>query len=74
MTIDLILHAWDLGTAIGFDAPLPSDLVEFAYRQARDWGDVSESGYFDAPVSVPDDAPTLDKLVALTGRDPNWTP
>jgi uncharacterized protein (TIGR03086 family) len=73
MTMDLVIHAWDLGAAIGFDGAFPSDLVEFAYEQARSWGDISESGYFNAPVSVPDDAPTLDKLVALTGRDPNWT-
>jgi uncharacterized protein (TIGR03086 family) len=73
MTMDLVLHAWDLGAAIGFEAPLPPDLVEFAYEQARDWGDISESGYFGAPVSVPDDAPVLDKLLAVTGRDPNWT-
>jgi uncharacterized protein (TIGR03086 family) len=74
MAIDLIVHAWDLGKAIGYDEPLPSELVDFGYEQARDWGDISDSGYFGAPVSVPDDASQEDKLVALTGRDPNWAP
>jgi hypothetical protein len=31
---------------------------------------MSGSGMFAAPVPVPDDAPTIDKLVALTGRNP----
>jgi uncharacterized protein (TIGR03086 family) len=73
MTMDLIVHAWDLGKAIGFDQALPPDLAEFGYEQVRGWGDVSASGYFQAPVSVPDDASAEDKLVGLTGRDPNWT-
>jgi hypothetical protein len=29
---------------------------------------------FGAVVSEADDAPPLDRLVALTGRDPGWTP
>lgn len=70
MTFDLVVHAWDLGRAIGFAGALPGDVVERLYAQARDLGDLSPSGLFDAPVAVPDDASTLDKLVALTGRDP----
>ena len=73
MTIDLIVHAWDLGAAIGFAEPLPEQLVTRIESQVRDWGDMSGSGYFAAPVPVPDDAPTIDRLVAATGRDPNWS-
>ena len=28
MVLDLIVHAWDLGTAIGYPGPLPADAVE----------------------------------------------
>lgn len=70
MIFDLVVHGWDLGTAIGYPGPLPADLVEAAYEQARQFGDLSASGMFEEPVSVPDDAPTIDKLVALTGRNP----
>lgn len=73
MTIDLIVHAWDLGKAIGYGQALPADLADFGYEQVRGWGDASGSGYFQPPVSVPDNASSEDKLVALTGRDPNWT-
>jgi uncharacterized protein (TIGR03086 family) len=70
ITFDLIVHAWDLGRAIGYAAPLPADVVDAVYAQAMEFGDLSSSGLFDAPVEVPDDAATIDKLVALTGRVP----
>lgn len=70
MIFDLVLHAWDLGVAIGFEGPLPDAVVESVYGQAKAIGDLTASGLFAAPVPVPDDAPTIDKLVGLTGRTP----
>jgi uncharacterized protein (TIGR03086 family) len=72
MTFDLIVHGWDLGKAIGHPDPLPADVVEELY-QANRGGDMSSSGLFEPPVDVPDAAPTIDKLVAGTGRDPHWS-
>jgi len=71
MVFDLVVHGWDLGTAIGFSEPLPEDVVEAVYAQAQNFGDLASSGLFDQPVDVPDDAPTIDKLVGLTGRTPS---
>lgn len=71
MTADLIIHGWDLQTAIGFDGPpLPEDIVEAVYQRMEPAGDMSSSGLFKAPVEVDDSASTLDKLVALSGRTP----
>jgi uncharacterized protein (TIGR03086 family) len=71
MTFDLVVHGWDLGTAIGYSGdPYPDDVVADIYEAAKSFGDLSSSGLFDAPVDVPDDASTLDKLIALTGRRP----
>jgi uncharacterized protein (TIGR03086 family) len=71
MIFDLVVHGWDLQTAIGYSgAPLSEELVGAVYEQARQLGDMTSSGLFGAPVDVPDDAPTIEKLVALTGRDP----
>jgi uncharacterized protein (TIGR03086 family) len=71
MIFDLVVHGWDLGTAIGYSgATLPDELVEAVYEQAKALGDLSGSGMFAKPVSVPDDASPIDKLVALTGRNP----
>lgn len=70
MVFDLTVHSWDLGTAIGFAQRLPDELVEFVYARVGGLGDLSASGMFAKPVDVPDDAPTIDKLVAATGRTP----
>jgi uncharacterized protein (TIGR03086 family) len=74
MTFDLIVHGWDLGQAIGHPQDFPDDVVEAAYAEAKSMGDLSGTGMFNAPVSVADDAPAIDKLVAFTGRDPAWKP
>ena len=69
-SFDLTVHAWDLGTAIGYAEPLPDELVGYVYERVSGHGDLSGSGLFGKPVDVPDDAPTIDKLVAATGRRP----
>jgi uncharacterized protein (TIGR03086 family) len=70
MIFDLVVHSWDLGAAIGYAGALPDDAVEFVYEQVKAMGDLSGTGMFAAPVGCPDDAPTIDKLVAATGRTP----
>jgi uncharacterized protein (TIGR03086 family) len=71
MIFDHIVHSWDLGKAIGYSGPLPDDVVEAVYAMAKDYGDLEATGAFAAPVNVPDDAPIVDKLVGLTGRNPH---
>jgi uncharacterized protein (TIGR03086 family) len=70
MIFDLTVHAWDLGQAIGFTGELPPAVVDMVWAQAEKFGDLSASGMFDGPVAVRNDAPTIDRLVAMTGRDP----
>jgi uncharacterized protein (TIGR03086 family) len=71
MIMDLTIHSWDLGQAVGYSDPLPDELVSSVYVRVAAAGDMSGSGHFKEPVDVPDDAPTIDKLVAVTGREPN---
>lgn len=70
MIFDLVVHSWDLGASIGYAGGLPDDAVEFVYEQVKAMGDLSGTGMFAPPVHCPDDAPTIDKLVAATGRTP----
>jgi uncharacterized protein (TIGR03086 family) len=72
MIFDHYVHAWDLGRAIGYSgAPLPAELAEPLYGMASGMADMlAASGLFHPPVEIGDDASTLDKLIALTGRDP----
>ena len=73
MTFDHLVHAWDLGKAIGYQGePLPDDVVAAVYEMAKPLAPMlAGSGMFADPVPVPDDASTLDKLIGLTGRNPN---
>jgi uncharacterized protein (TIGR03086 family) len=72
MTFDLAVHSWDLGTALKYDRPLPPELVDFALARAEAMGNErGMPGVFGPPVDVPDDAPAIVRLVALTGRRPN---
>lgn len=75
---EYIVHAWDLAVATGQSYAAPPDAVEPAleflegmvvpqYRGA-------DSGFFDAEVPVPADAPALDRLLGFAGRDPQWSP
>jgi uncharacterized protein (TIGR03086 family) len=70
MVLDLIVHAWDLGTAIGYPGLLPAAAVAAIYPLAQAIVDRTPAGMFDPPVEVSADAPAVDKLVALTGRHP----
>jgi uncharacterized protein (TIGR03086 family) len=73
MIFDHCVHAWDLGSAIGSSRPLPDELVGAVYAGAQALGDLSAfGGMFKPAVSVADDAPLVDKLIAYTGRDPSY--
>ncbi|SCK06965.1 TIGR03086 family metal-binding protein [Streptomyces sp. WMMB 322] len=71
MTTDLAVHGWDLAQGIGVRSRMPDELADAVYEhvapQAESW---HESGIFDPPVPVPDDAVPQDRLVALLGRRP----
>lgn len=65
------LRAWDIANVIGIDPALPDDLVQGLWDElspnADEW---RKFGVFPAAVAVPDDAPLLDRLLGITGRDP----
>ncbi|GCB50417.1 TIGR03086 family metal-binding protein [Streptomyces sp. NL15-2K] len=73
---ELVIHGWDLARATGQRyEPDPAALrashdMLFAAARDSDRGD----GIFGPVVSVPDEAPLLDRAVGLSGRDPGWKP
>ncbi|HEV2452058.1 MAG TPA: TIGR03086 family metal-binding protein [Streptosporangiaceae bacterium] len=73
---ELVVHGWDVARATGRPYAVDPDALEAAHTFL---------GYFaspDAPAGpdvafgpsrqVPDDAPPLDRVIALAGRDPRW--
>ncbi|MFZ2529182.1 MAG: TIGR03086 family metal-binding protein [Rhodococcus sp. (in: high G+C Gram-positive bacteria)] len=68
---DIAIHTWDLACGVGGDDRLDPDLVAAVWADIEPQRDMlASSGLFADPVSVPDDAPLQDRLLALTGRDP----
>ena len=72
---ELLLHGWDLAVATGQPyAPDPADAeacLGFVSSMASPQG---VPGLFGPIVPVPDEAPALDRLLGLSGRDPSLTP
>ena len=74
---EVVVHGWDLAAALDRPYEPPPDAVEGALAFVGPT--VTESpggtpGLFGPPVAVPEDAPPLDRLLGLTGRDPRWRP
>jgi uncharacterized protein (TIGR03086 family) len=74
---EVVVHGWDLAVASGHRYACDEELLRAAYgfaqaAVAREPG--GSPGLFGPPVTVPDDAPLLHRLLGLTGRDPGWQP
>jgi uncharacterized protein (TIGR03086 family) len=73
---ELVVHGWDIARALGEPFGCDDDtLTEVAatVRQFRDGNDGDMPGLWGPVVPVPADAPLLDQVVGLTGRDPGWS-
>jgi uncharacterized protein (TIGR03086 family) len=71
---ELLVHGWDLAVATGqpFDPPVTE--IEAAAGFVEGFDAPRDGRLFGPVVAVPDDAPPLDRLLGLTGRDPAWSP
>jgi uncharacterized protein (TIGR03086 family) len=74
---EVVVHGWDIAAATGRGYACEPELLRAAsdfVQQAVAANPNGSPGLFGPPVAVPDDAPQLDKLIGLTGRDPGWRP
>jgi uncharacterized protein (TIGR03086 family) len=73
---ELVIHAWDVARASGqpFECdPASLDAVHGFVSQFSGPGqEEARQGLFGPEVDVPDDAPLLDRVIGMTGRDPAW--
>ena len=74
---EVVVHGWDIATATRHDYSCQTELLQVAYafvQSAVAQNPDGSPGLFGPPVTVPDSAPLLDRLIGLTGRDPAWRP
>jgi uncharacterized protein (TIGR03086 family) len=69
---ELVVHGWDLARATGqpaaYDGP-DLEAVHGIVQQLR-----GAEGVFGPEVTVAGDAPLVDRILGLAGRDPSWAP
>ncbi|MFD7538050.1 TIGR03086 family metal-binding protein [Streptomyces sp. NPDC059819] len=72
---ELVVHGWDLARSTGQDfRAAPGDLeIAYAFLAPSKDDPAARGSAFGPPVDVPDEAPMLDRLIGMSGRDPGWT-
>ena len=74
---ELVVHGWDVARATGqaYDVdPASLEAVKAFVSQFSQPGmEEARAGLFGPVVEVPEDAPLLDRVIGLTGRDPAWS-
>lgn len=72
---ELLVHGWDLGRATGQKPRWDDVVLEFAHQELTATAEQGrEMGVYGPEMPVAADAPTLDRVLGLTGRDPHWMP
>lgn len=66
--MELTIHAWDLARSTGHEFTTDEDIADAVAHIVS--GLSGPSDFFAPPVSVPDDASSLTKALAGSGRDP----
>ena len=70
-----MLHAWDLAAATGQSYTVDDKAAGAALTAVAANAEMfRQYKGFAEPVPVTADAPVLDRVLALSGRDPAWTP
>jgi uncharacterized protein (TIGR03086 family) len=70
---EVVIHGWDLARATGQPYDVEPDIAEAVLANVAEFAAQGPvEGLFGAAVPVADDAPVLDRIVALSGRDPGW--
>ena len=74
---EVVIHGWDIARATGqsydCDQPTLEAVRGFVTQFSEPGQEAARAGLFGPVVDVPDDAPLLDRVIGLTGRDPGWS-
>ena len=70
---ELVAHGWDVARASGQPFDADEATLQAVHDFVAEFPDEARGDAFAPAVAVPADAPLLDRVVALTGRDPRWS-
>jgi uncharacterized protein (TIGR03086 family) len=74
---EIFIHGWDLAVAsgqrFGYDDASLQVVHGFVLEAATPGQEAMRDGIFGPVVEVPPDAPLLDRVLGLAGRDPGWS-
>lgn len=75
---ELVIHGWDVARASGQDYDIDPASLEAAHGFVAQFSgpgqEESRAGLFGPVVDVPPNAPLLDRVIGMSGRDPAWVP
>jgi uncharacterized protein (TIGR03086 family) len=75
MVAEMVLHGWDLAAATGQSYVVGDAAAAAALAAVEANADLfRQYKGFAEPIAVADAAPALDRALALSGRDPAWSP
>lgn len=70
---EVVIHGWDIARSTGQDYDVDEDVAQAVLDHVSAFaagGPVE--GLFGPAIEIADDAPTFDRAIALSGRDPKW--
>lgn len=71
--IDLYVHAWDLGAAVGIAVEIPADVIDYAHAYVDPLPDEMIRGdnrAFGPQIRLPPCATPTERFIGWTGRPP----
>jgi uncharacterized protein (TIGR03086 family) len=75
---ELVVHGWDVARATGQPYACEPELLDAAQSFLSQFASPDAPAGPDVPFGpsrqMPGDAPRLDRVIALAGRDPGWSP
>jgi uncharacterized protein (TIGR03086 family) len=70
---EVVIHGWDLARATEQTYDVDPEIAEAVLANVTEFAAQGPvEGLFGPAVPVADDAPMLDRIIALSGRDPGW--
>ncbi|MFF5217391.1 TIGR03086 family metal-binding protein [Micromonospora sp. NPDC000442] len=72
---ELVVHGWDLASATGQPYDIDDQTLDTVHRLVSQQASSDGTpGLFGPSITQPADAPLLDQVLGLTGRNREWTP